>query len=87
MDRRLLKWVSEDTGFDELTVRKAVESFWMTVREKIDSFPNDPDDSQFDENRCVNIPMIGKFFTTRSRVRRVKENINNKIKKHNEGII
>lgn len=86
-DSRLINWVSNDTGMDRETVTLVIESFWNTVKNRIDNFPTTPDDDNFDNKCCVNIPMLGKFYTTRNRVDIITKNINKKIKKYNERII
>lgn len=86
-DSRMIDWVSSDTGMDRKTVTLVIESFWETVKDRIENFPTSSDDEDFDRKCCVNIPMLGKFYTTRGRVNRVTKNINNKIKKYNERFI
>lgn len=83
----MLEWVSSDTGIDRDTVELAIKCFWEKVKERIENFPSSPDDEDFDNKCCVNIPMLGKFYTTRGRVKRITENINKKIKRYNERII
>ena len=81
---KVLDQVSNILNLPKDFVDKVYKSYWLSIKEHIQSLPlkDTKDEAVFNNLKInINIPSIGKLYTTQERVQNIKENYNKYHKK------
>lgn len=84
-NRELVLQAAKEQGIPKDIAMHAYKAYWMFIKKTIEEFPlNDADEEYFKNNSTsINIPGLGKFFTTFKRVKNIdkaKKIVNERIK-------
>ena len=74
---KVLDQVSNKLNLPKDFVDKVYKSYWLSIKEHIQSLPlkDTKDETVFNNLKInINIPSIGKLYTTQERVQNIKEN-------------
>ena len=81
---KVLDQVSNKLNLPKDFVDKVYKSYWLSIKEHIQSLPlkDIKDETVFNNLKInINIPSIGKLYTTQERIQNIKENYNKYQKK------
>ena len=81
---KVLDQVSNKLNLPKDFVDKVYKSYWLSIKEHIQSLPlkDTKDEAIFNNLKInINIPSIGKLYTTQERIQNIKENYNKYHKK------
>ena len=81
---KVLDQVSNKLNLPKDFVDKVYKSYWLSIKEHIQSLPlkDTKDEAAFNNLKInINIPSIGKLYTTQERIQNIKENYNKYYKK------
>ena len=81
---KVLDQVSNKLNLPKDFVDKVYKSYWLSIKEHIQSLPlkDIKDETVFNNLKVnINIPSIGKLYTTQERIQNIKENYNKYHKK------
>lgn len=81
---KVLDQVSNKLNLPKDFVDKVYKSYWLSIKEHIQSLPlkDIKDETVFNNLKInINIPSIGKLYTTQERIQNIKENYNKYHKK------
>ena len=81
---KVLDQVSNKLNLPKDFVDKVYKSYWLSIKEHIQSLPlkDTKDEAVFNNLKInINIPSIGKLYTTQERMQNIKENYNKYHKK------
>ena len=81
---KVLDQVSNKLNLPKDFVDKVYKSYWLSIKEHIQSLPlkDTKDEAVFNNLKInINIPSIGKLYTTQERIQNIKENYNKYHKK------
>lgn len=81
---KVLDQVSNKLNLPKDFVDKVYKSYWLSIKEHIQSLPlkDIKDETVFNNLKMnINIPSIGKLYTTQERIQNIKENYNKYHKK------
>lgn len=81
---KVLDQVSNKLDLPKDFVDKVYKSYWLSIKEHIQSLPlkDTKDEAVFNNLKInINIPSIGKLYTTQERIQNIKENYNKYHKK------
>ena len=81
---KVLDQVSNKLNLPKDFVDKVYKSYWLSIKEHIQSLPlkDMKDETVFNNLKInINIPSIGKLYTTQERIQNIKENYNKYHKK------
>ena len=81
---KVLDQVSNKLNLPKDFVDKVYKSYWLSIKEHIQSLPlkDTKDEATFNNLKInINIPSIGKLYTTQERIQNIKENYNKYHKK------
>ena len=81
---KVLDQVSNKLNLPKDFVDKVYKSYWLSIKEHIQSLPlrDTKDEVVFNNLKInINIPSIGKLYTTQERIQNIKENYNKYHKK------
>lgn len=81
---KVLDQVSNKLNLPKDFVDKVYKSYWLSIKEHIQSLPlkDIKDEAIFNNLKInINIPSIGKLYTTQERIQNIKENYNKYHKK------
>ena len=81
---KVLDQVSNKLNLSKDFVDKVYKSYWLSIKEHIQSLPlkDTKDEAIFNNLKInINIPSIGKLYTTQERIQNIKENYNKYHKK------
>ena len=81
---KVLDQVSNKLNLPKDFVDKVYKSYWLSIKEHIQSLPlkDIKDEATFNNLKInINIPSIGKLYTTQERIQNIKENYNKYHKK------
>ena len=76
---KVLDQVSNKLNLPKDFVDKVYKSYWLSIKEHIQSLPlkDTKDEAIFNNLKInINIPSIGKLYTTQERIQNIKENYN-----------
>ena len=74
---KVLDQVSNKLNLPKDFVDKVYKSYWLSIKEHIQSLPlkDTKDEAIFNNLKInINIPSIGKLYTTQERIQNIKEN-------------
>ena len=74
---KVLDQVSNKLNLSKDFVDKVYKSYWLSIKEHIQSLPlkDTKDETVFNNLKInINIPSIGKLYTTQERIQNIKEN-------------
>ena len=74
---KVLDQVSNKLNLPKDFVDKVYKSYWLSIKEHIQSLPlkDTKDEAIFNNLKVnINIPSIGKLYTTQERIQNIKEN-------------
>lgn len=74
---KVLDQVSNKLNLPKDFVDKVYKSYWLSIKEHIQSLPlkDTKDEAVFNNLKInINIPSIGKLYTTQERIQNIKEN-------------
>lgn len=74
---KVLDQVSNKLNLPKDFVDKVYKSYWLSIKEHIQSLPlkDIKDETVFNNLKInINIPSIGKLYTTQERIQNIKEN-------------
>lgn len=74
---KVLDQVSNKLNLPKDFVDKVYKSYWLSIKEHIQSLPlkDTKDETVFNNLKInINIPSIGKLYTTQERIQNIKEN-------------
>lgn len=74
---KVLDQVSNKLNLPKDFVDKVYKSYWLSIKEHIQSLPlkDTKDETVFNNLKVnINIPSIGKLYTTQERIQNIKEN-------------
>ena len=74
---KVLDQVSNKLNLPKDFVDKVYKSYWLSIKEHIQSLPlkDTKDETIFNNLKInINIPSIGKLYTTQERIQNIKEN-------------
>ena len=74
---KVLDQVSNELNLPKDFVDKVYKSYWLSIKEHIQSLPlkDTKDEAIFNNLKInINIPSIGKLYTTQERIQNIKEN-------------
>ena len=74
---KVLDQVSNELNLPKDFVDKVYKSYWLSIKEHIQSLPlkDTKDETVFNNLKInINIPSIGKLYTTQERIQNIKEN-------------
>ena len=81
---KVLDQVSNKLNLPKDFVDKVYKSYWLSIKEHIQSLPlkDTKNETVFNNLKInINIPSIGKLYTTQERIQNIKENYNKYHKK------
>ena len=81
---KVLDQVSNKLNLPKDFVDKVYKSYWLSIKEHIQSLPlkDTKGETVFNNLKInINIPSIGKLYTTQERIQNIKENYNKYHKK------